>query len=235
MEEIKKIMLGHLADNIEVVVITPLKSTFHSLRCELNVEKLYDKAFFENCIFRIGKKNTKGLLILSPQGIGAKDVIELFKNTNILFFGLAGSLKPKLEIGSFVEVKSTVNEKGGVTEVYAGKNFENVTCGYSPCLLGKIAKEYYSLAKSLNCDVVDMETVYCAETAIEGNNIFASLLLISDIPEVTNFWQVSELEQRRIKDGRTKAINEIKKYINLLIGVDNNERGIIDQVYRNNE
>ena len=41
MDEIKKIMLGHVAYNIELVIITPLKSTFKSLIETQEIEELF--------------------------------------------------------------------------------------------------------------------------------------------------------------------------------------------------
>ena len=158
----------------------------------------------------------KGLIILSPQGIASQDVVELFCNTNILFFGLAGSLNTKYEIGSFVEVKNAViEEKDDITLVTTGK-YKMVKCGYSPCLIGALAKKYCNFAKFTNCDVVDMETAYCAKTAIKKNNKFTALLLVSDLPDVINFWEISDKIQNKLKECRLAAIDEILNYIDIL-------------------
>ena len=45
MDKIKKIMLGHLADNIELVIITPLKSTFCRLKETLEIEQVHNNVF----------------------------------------------------------------------------------------------------------------------------------------------------------------------------------------------
>lgn len=216
MNNIKRIMLGHLAENITFVILTPLKSSFNKLIERLNIEDIYDNAFFKNCVFKIEKTNKKGLLVLSPQGIASKDIIELFSNINILFFGLAGSLNKQLEIGSFVEVQSAVNQRKENINLYTTGKYKKVKCGYSPCLLGNIAERYCNLARTMNCDVVDMETSCCAETALENSNKFISLLLISDIPNVTNFWKLSEEEQKKLKEARLDAIEKIIEYIDVL-------------------
>lgn len=117
IDDIKKIMLGHLADDVELIIITPLKSTYRRLKERLDVKEKYENAFFENCIFDI-KESRKGIVILSPQGIASKDIVELFKNTKIIFFGLAGSLNSELPIGSFVEVD---------TAIYQNNSFELTT------------------------------------------------------------------------------------------------------------
>lgn len=218
INKIKKIMLGHIPINISIVVITPLPSTFYKLCKRLDIKEKYDNGFFENCIFRLNDEEDKrGILILSPQGIASKDIIELFSNINILFFGLAGSLNKKYEIGSFVEVILAEDEYGEISKLNTIGKKEMVKCGYSPCLLGEIEKKYCEFARNENCDVVDMETTYCAKTAIERNNRFVSLLLISDIPKVINFWELSDIERNKLKEGRKDAINEIINYINILI------------------
>ena len=217
MEKIKRIMLGHIPYNVSLVIITPLKSTFYKLKEVLNIEEIYVNAFFENCVFTIDNKNTKGLIILSPQGISSKDIVELFENMDIIFFGLAGSLNTNINIGSFVEVKTASDEEIDNIKLDTTGELATVKCGYSPCLLGEIAKKYCDIAKYRNCDVVDMETVYCAKTAMEKNNRFISLLLISDIPNVINFWEVSEEEQKKLKQARELAIDKIVNYINIII------------------
>ncbi len=217
LNRIRKIMLGHIPINISIVVVTPLPSTFYKLSEKLNIDEKYDNGFFENYIFRLPKKDKRGILILSPQGIASKDIIELFSNNNILFFGLAGSLNDKYTIGDFVEVEQVEDENGEITKTYTTENKKKVKCGYSPCLLGKIEKKYCDFARKENCDVVDMETVYCAKTAIERNNKFLSLLLISDLPKKINFWELSEIERNKLKKGRKDAINEIMNYINFFI------------------
>lgn len=217
IDNIKKVMLGHQVDDVELVIITPLKSTFRKLKEQLKIEEIYESAFFENCIFKITKNSKKGIIILSPQGIAAKDIVELFENTKILFFGLAGSLNSRLEIGSFVEVETAINGKEKIKLTTTG-NFMTVQCGYSPCLIGKMAKEYCEISRKQNCNVVDMETVICAKTAVETNNQFIALLLISDIPEIINFWEVPENMQIKLGESRKKAIGKIVNYINVLAG-----------------
>lgn len=216
MREIRKVMLGHLASDVSVVIITPLKSTYKKLREKLIIEETYETAFFENCVVKVEGSNKKGLIVLSPQGVFSKDIIELFTNVDILFFGLAGSLNKKIKIGSFVEAKSAVFEKENINLITTGRH-DIVKCGYSPCLIGKLAKKYCNLAKTMNCDVVDMETSYCAKTAIENNNRFTSLLLISDIPNVINFWEVSLEYQNQVKKSRAMAVDKTLNYINRLL------------------
>lgn len=213
MNEIKKIMLGNIPNNISTVIITPLQSTFKKLKKLLTIEETYESGFFDNCIFEIRNKNKKGMLILAPQGIASKDIIELFENTDILFFGLAGSLNPEIKIGDFVEVKTVVDEEKNDVNLVTTNKYKTVKCGYSPCMLGSIAKHYCKRARENKCDVVDMETVYCAKIAIEKNNRFTSLLLISDMPEVINFWELSEENRILLKGNRKKALNKILEYI----------------------
>lgn len=216
IDKIKEVMLGHLADNVEIVIITPLKSTFKNLKDRFEVEKIYKKAFFENCVFKIPNNSKKGIIILSPQGIAAKDIVELFESTKIIFFGLAGSLNPKLCVGSFVEVETAISRKEEVKLSITG-NFMPVRCGYSPCLIGDMAKEHCDISRKQYCDVVDMETVICAKTAIKTKNQFRALLLISDIPEIINFWEVPEDMKMKLSECRKTAIDKIVNYVNILM------------------
>ena len=200
---------------MELVIITPLKSTFRKLKEQLEIGEVYRNVFFENCVFKIKKNNKRGIIILSPQGIASKDIVELFENTKILFFGLAGSLNPQLEIGTFVEIDTAINGKERVKLITTG-NFLTVKCGYSPCLIGKMAKKYCEIARKRNCDVVDMETEICAKTAKENNNQFIALLLVSDIPEIINFWEIPENIKIKFAEGRKIAIDKIIDYTNIL-------------------
>lgn len=213
MNEIKQTMLGHIPKDISMVLITPLQSTFNKLKNILIIEETHENAFFDNCTFKISSKNKKGMLVLSPQGIASKDIIELFENVDIFFFGLAGSLNSEIKIGDFVEVQTAIDEDDNKINLVVTNNFKTVRCGYSPCMLGTIAKNYCKIAREKKCDVVDMETVYCAKTAIEKNNKFTSLLLISDIPEIINFWELTEEFRLVLKENRKKALNKILEYI----------------------
>ena len=218
INEIKKTMLGHVPCNIQCVAITPLKSTFYRLKERLDIKEGYLNCFFENYVFNVNNKK-KGMIILAPQGIAAKDIIELFDNTNILFFGLAGSINSKIKIGNMFEVEFAIDERGNDYKLNTTGIYKTVKCGYSPCLLGNIAKEYCDIAKKNECDIVDMETVYCAKTAIELNNKFVSLQLISDIPEIINFWELDEQKKNELKKYRRLAINKIIEEINYLCNV----------------
>lgn len=215
MNKIIETMLGHITNNVSLVIVTPLPSTFYKLSKRINTNKYYYNCFFENYIFKTAN-NKVGVLILSPQGIASKDIIELFSNTKILFFGMAGCVNSKYKIGDLVEVQEAMDKYKTNTILYTSEKYPKVKCGYSPCLVGKIAQEHCEIARKNNCDVVDMETTYCAQTAIEKNNKLTSLLLISDIPKVINFWELSDIQKKKLKIGREKAIDEMINYINIL-------------------
>lgn len=84
IDNIKKIMLGHLANDVKLVIITPLKSTYRRLKERLDVKEIYKNAFFENCIFNI-KESRKGIVILSPQGIASKILLNYLKIIRLYF------------------------------------------------------------------------------------------------------------------------------------------------------
>lgn len=220
IDEIKRVMLGHVPCNIKCVLITPLKSTFYKLKDTLNIEESFCNCFYENFYFKIEQLNKRVMVILSPQGISAKDIIELFNNTNIMFFGLAGSLNSKIKIGTMVEVECVLDENNNRINLATTGNYETVECGYSPCLLGNIAKKYCDFYRNNKCDIVDMETLYCAKTAIEHNNIFISLQLISDIPEIINFWELDENKRNEFKKARTESIHIIIEEIKYICEIN---------------
>lgn len=208
MDKIKEVMLGHLAQDIDIVIITPLKSTYNELKNRLDIVETFEKVFFENCIFKLNGQK-RGLIVLSPQGIAAKDTVELFENTQILFFGLAGSLHQELEIGTFVEVETAIYNDEDV-RLKTTHKYKTVKCGYSSCMLGEIADKHCKRARTQGCDVVDMEVAACAKTAIKNGDDFTALLLISDIPGIINFWEVPE-------EIKTNFANERKNAINIII------------------
>ena len=215
MNKIIETMLGHIPNNVSLVIITPLPSTFNKLSKRINIVEYYDSGFFENYMFKT-TNNKIGMLILSPQGIAAKDVIELFSDTTILFFGMAGCVNNKYKIGDLVQVKEAMDKYKNNTKLHTTEKYPKVNCGYSPCLVGKIAQEHCEIARKNNCDVVDMETTYCAQTAVEKNNKLTALLLISDIPDTINFWELSDVQKKELKSGREKAIDEIIIHVNFL-------------------
>ena len=214
MDKIKNIMLGHECKNIDIVIVTPLKSSYQKLIESFNVDCRYQKVFFDNCIVNVNNK--KVLIVFSPQGISSIDIIQLFFNKIILFFGLAGGINADFNIGDFVEVANAVDDQGNEIVLESINKFPKVKCGYSPCLFGEIAKTHCDNARKLNCDVVDMETAYCAKIASKNNNKFISLLVISDLPGQTNFWELNEQDIKNLKDSRLNAIEFILNYINYL-------------------
>lgn len=212
LSSVKNIMLGHLENNFDLVIMTPLKSTFEALIIQLGVTKIYDKCFFKNGL--INYKDKKILIVMSPQGIASKDIVELFSDTNILFFGLAGSLDLKYEIGEFFEVdKAVYNSK--IIDLSVSNKLKKVRCGYSPCLIGELADEYCDKARKNKCNVVDMEIAVCAETAKKKNNRFLAFVLISDMPHKVNFWEVTKELQKKISKERKNAIKKIIEYIDV--------------------
>lgn len=223
IETICNIMIGHSTNSIELVVMTPLKSTYKKIIKELNKNgEFYEKCFFENFVYET--KIGKVMIVLSPQGLASNDIVELFNNTNFLFFGLAGSLNDIYRVGDFVEVKEAYyfDEKSSLKLI---ADYRKVICGYSPCMIGEIADKYCRDAKDKSCDVVDMETSVCAKTAKKHNDNFTSLLLISDIPGKYDFWKLSDEMKNKLANCRKKTIKIIIKYINYIIegGENKNE------------
>lgn len=215
IEIIRNIMIGHSINNIKLVVMTPLKSTYKKIIKELNRNgESYEDCFFENFVYET--KIGKVMIVLSPQGLASNDIVELFNDTNFLFFGLAGSLNDIYKVGNFVEVEEAYyfNEK---TSLKLIGDYRKAICGYSPCMVGEISNKYCCDAKDKRCDVVDMETSICARTAKKHNDNFTSLLLISDMPGKYDFWKLSDEMKNNLENCRKKSIEIIIKYIDYII------------------
>lgn len=213
--KIQKFMLGHSVQDEQIVIVTPLKSTYKIMQETFKVTQLYDHSFFDNFCFLYN--GIRGIIILSPQGLSACDVIELFENKTILFVGLAGSLNKSLSVGEFVEVEQCIDEENNKEKLSGPQLFTLVSCGYSPCMIGSYQKKYFELAQKNKCDVIDMETVYCCKISQKNGNKFTSLLLISDIPEYKNFYELTEGDRRLLLLGRQNFLEQIKLYINYLV------------------
>lgn len=211
---INQTLISHISEEVEIVIITPILSAFKKLIDRLGCSEVVDCCFFHNAHFET-QNGTKGIIIIIPQGIGAQDVMYALSDKDILFYGYAGSLTCKIPIGSIVEVNLAlfVSEyDSGRYEVNTiGKN-SNVVCGYSPCLLGDLASKHCENSRQAGCQVIDMETVFCARAALINNNRFYSNLVISDIPSTINFWELSDDLRVYFKRQCAEAIDNIVLY-----------------------
>ncbi len=211
--KIQKTLLGRLTTDIKVVVITPIISAFNKFNSKLQISETHNNVFFHNSCFQT-ENGLTGMLISIPQGIGAQDVMYAFSNVDIIFYGYAGSLLKDIEIGSIVEVKTAIDHDGTLFPLNVTGAYRNVICGYSPCLLGNTASHHCEKARLAGCQVVDMETVYCAYAAIQNMNHFTAQLVVSDIPGSINFWELNEDAKAYFKQNCTAAIDNIVLYLN---------------------
>lgn len=209
-ENIQEVFLGRKVKDVHFVVLTPLQNIYIDLFNMFNCEKEITNGFYRNAIFREDKS---GILICCSQGAAAQDIIYLFSNVQMIFFGYAGSLIEDISIGSVVEVAKIIDEAGEIYPLANQNMFNSVMGAYSPCFLGEMAKTACSLARQRGAVVVDMETVHCAKAAIINNNSFSACLLITDIPENTDVWSVDKKDTEKIKIGYNRALDVIRKNI----------------------
>ena len=215
MEKNKKIqnmLLGRSGFFFEQVIITPIESAYFSLLQKLSCYDEIKTSFFLNACFKVND-NASGILICVPQGIGAQDIMYALFKSNVIFFGFCGSFNSLLQIGKVVEVDRAIDENGGQYLLAKTGKFPESICGYSPCLLGEIAKKYTAKARSLGCNVIDMETVYCAKAAIINSNEFIAWLLITDIPGEIELWNIDEDTRRLSNEGYNKALDVLANYV----------------------
>ena len=211
--KIQKTLLGRPTTDIQVVVITPIISAFNKLNNKFKIFETHNDGFFQNSCFQT-ENGLAGMLISIPQGIGAQDVMYAFSNVDVIFYGYAGSLLKGVEIGSIVEVKTAIDPDRTHFPLKVTGAYRNVICGYSPCLLGHTASHHCEKARLVGCQVVDMETVYCAYAAIQNMNRFTAHLIVSDIPGSINFWELNENTKAYFNQNCTIAIDNIVLYLN---------------------
>jgi purine-nucleoside phosphorylase len=210
-EKICNTLLGRQDHDMAIILITPLVSVYENLHQILNCNEEINDCFYRNATFKL-KYDTQGMLVCVPQGIQAQDLMFALKPKKILFFGFAGSLKQNLTIGSILEVSQVVDETGNVIILEKTEKFNQVVCGFSPCLLGDVALEHYSIACNFDCHVIDMETVYCAKAAKKNGHEFSSWLLVTDIPGLINFWEIEDFERNLINKAFKIALSSIQEY-----------------------
>jgi nucleoside phosphorylase len=211
--QIQKTLLGRLSNDIHVVVITPIISAFNKLKEKLNASEVNESGFFSNTCFQT-KNGLTGMLVCIPQGIGAQDVMHAFSNVNVLFYGYAGSLVDDIKIGSIVEIGTAIDTEMTIFPLRYNGTYDQVICGYSPCLLGDIANRHCEQARLAGCQVIDMETVYCAYAATKNSNRFTAHLVISDIPGTINFWELTADDKAYFKKKCASAIDNMVLLLN---------------------
>lgn len=198
-------LLGYNSIESDNIIITPLRNIFENLRAFANMPELNDDGFYSNFSFNTSS-GTNVFVICVPQGMQAQDVMYVLNRKRILFLGYAGSLKIQNHIGDIVEAKKAFTNSDESIALSLSTRLKKIIVGYSPVLVGELAEEFHSIAKSQNCDAVDMETAYCAKAAIKNENTFSSVLLISDIIGKTEFWELDDNDTICFASGNKKLI-----------------------------
>ncbi len=214
-EKIQQALLGRLTKDIQIVIITPIPSAVNKLNALLQSAEIHKDGFFYNSLFQT-KNGLTGMIVGIPQGICSQDVLYAFSGVQVIFYGYAGSLYEDITIGSIYEVENTIDPLGNVLPLDTVGTFDTVTCGYSPCLLGVNASRHCEQARLAGCHVVDMEIVYCAHAAKINLNRFTAFLVVSDIPDSINFWELNENTKVHFKQKSEAAIDYIESYVNCL-------------------
>jgi purine-nucleoside phosphorylase len=199
-------LLGHDIMDFDFVVLCPIPLIYNYICKNLRIKKSHESGFFRNASFEITFESIKckGLIVLLPQGIAAQDIFFVINAPKILFIGFAGGLNDTIPIGTIVEVSNAIDESGSKHKTKPMGLFKNCNCGYSPCLLGEKAKYYQNNANKYNCEIIDMETVYCVQAAHENNLELTVWLIITDMPGKYDFWEID-------KNNKSKVENSIYK------------------------
>lgn len=212
-QQIQKTLLGHVVNDLKFVIITPISSAFKKLKLILECTEIYKNGFFDNTDFKT-QNGISGLLVLIPQGVSSQDIMYAFSDTHIIFFGYAGSLCKDIAIGTILEIETARLPDGQSISLEVFNSYNSVVCGYSPCLLGEIAFKYCEKAFVEKCHIVDMEICYCAYAAKVNHNKFTAMVVVSDIPNTINFWELCKYNKENFKQASNQALEYIATYIN---------------------
>lgn len=209
--EIQEAFLGRIIEDVSVVVLTPIHHLYVALFNSLHCGKESLEGFYCNACFNKGEK--KGLLICCPQGVAAQDVVFLFPNTRMIFVGYAGGMTNDILIGTPVEAEKAIYSSSEIYKLVCPGFFSKAIVSYSPCFLGKVADNSYSFAHNNGASVVDMETVHCARAAEDNNVRLTAFLLVTDIPNYTDVWQVGQFDKENIRKGFRLILNSLNEMI----------------------
>jgi len=203
-----RVLLGHNDTDAALIVLTPLPAVYTQLKTYWPDNTEITDAFYRNTVFQTSGGG-RCLLVCVPQGIQAQDILCALHGKRMLFFGFAGSLSVQWETGALLEVSSAADERGNCFPLEQTGQFPTVRCGYSPCLLGGVARQHCRTAASFACQAVDMEIAYCAAVAVENDHRLTAWLLVTDLPGTVDFWALSEVDKARLSQGYQCALNAI--------------------------
>lgn len=212
-EKIQLTLLGRLTEEVEIAIITPIESAFKKFCSSLFAEEIYTSCFFKNALFRTSN-GINGIIVNIPQGMCSQDIMYAFEGVQVLFYGYAGSLKKEILVGTVLEVEMAIESVRNQFALNTISDFKRVRGGYSPCMLGDIALKYQELALKAGCHVVEMEIIACARAAIKNCNKFSAFVVVSDILQVIDFWNLDENAMTLFKRGKNKLLSYIINYVN---------------------
>ena len=211
-EKIRLALLGRLPIGVKVAIITPIESIFDKFCYLLSSGEVNEKCFFKNAYFQT-IKGTNGIIVHIPQGRCAQDVMYAFDGIQVLFLGYAGSLYSTILVGTVLEVEMAIESEKNQYELNMISDLKRVKGGYSPCMLGDVAYQYRKLAQDEGCHIVEMEIVECAKAAGKNQNLFSAFVVISDIPGIADFWNLTDDERILFNQRKSKLIRYIVNYV----------------------
>ena len=203
---IHNFLFGIDLKNVKCVVVTPLTVVFEKVKNQLSGE-IYEVSGIYKC-FVIGKT----LMVKCPQGIQAQDSVVVLENVHILFVGFAGGFDDAL-LGKIMCVGKAILPTGESVRLNLIEGLSDCTCGYSPALLGTVAKKHQKNAKELGCNIVDMEIAYCSMAATYNNVDFRAMVLITDLPGVIELWEKEKIDHLLIDKGVDQLCQRLISYI----------------------
>lgn len=212
-KKIQRTLVGCETAKFDIVFITPIGKVFNKICEKLHVKGAVENSFFKTASY-VNHQGAYVMIVKIPEGIAAQDIMYVFEDTDVVFLGYAGSLDESLAIGTIVTASAAMDKTNTTYKLYYFENYKKVKCGYSPCFLGRLAVESCLEAEAQGCQIVDMETSYCAKAALENKNRMKTVLVISDIPKTTKFWDIKDEMKKKFEEGVGKAINEIVIYLN---------------------
>lgn len=207
IQAMQRFLYGFDLDQVKSIILIPLSSIFENILNTFGGATCKNGGIYKSFII------DKVLVVKCPQGIQAQDAIIPIKNKRILLVGFAGGFENAL-LGQVVSIEETCLPNGERIQIKSADHLQACICGYSPALLGDLAKFYQDLSKKNGCNVVDMEIAYCSKIAALNNNVFSAIVLITDLPGQIELWEKDKVNQEAIKDGYNRLCTFVGTHIN---------------------
>ena len=208
LDRLQEALFARVVSTVEFAIVTPLPSAYDSLRNQLRAGAEPLTGCYQNTLFS-DRNGAGGLLVLVPQGKQAQDAIYAIPGRYVLFFGYAGGLTESVSPGTLLEVRVAKDEEGLSWPLACSNVFPQIDCGYSPCMLGELAKKHWANARLQGCTVVDMEIAACAQAAQRNDCRLTAWVMVTDIPERIEFWDLTPEHHRALSENLIAALSRV--------------------------